>query len=64
VRVWCRPGISSDSPLIHQVENELRDWTLGKIIWMADRGFTSRANRWHKAGGRGSYSIRTNLHPP
>ena len=32
VRVWCWPGNTSDSPLIRQVRDELRDWTLGKLI--------------------------------
>ena len=53
VRVWCWPGNSSDSPLIRQVKDDLRDWTLGKVIWVADRGFTSAANRRHlSASGR------------
>ena len=41
VRVWCCPRNSSDSPLIRQVRDDLRDPTLGKVIWVADRGFTS-----------------------
>jgi hypothetical protein len=54
VRVWCWPGNTSDSPLIRQVKDELRDWTLGKVIWVADRGFTSAQNRRHlTAGGEG-----------
>jgi len=51
VRVWCWPGNTSDSPLIRKVKDELRDWTLGKVIWVADRGFTSAANRRHLAAG-------------
>ncbi|HSU11588.1 MAG TPA: IS1634 family transposase [Pseudonocardia sp.] len=54
VRVWCWPGNTSDSPLIRQVKDELRDWTLGKVVWVADRGFTSTENRRHlTAGGHG-----------
>jgi hypothetical protein len=54
VRVWCWPGNTSDSPLIRQVKDELRDWTLGKVVWVADRGFTSAENRRHlTAGGHG-----------
>jgi DDE family transposase len=54
VRVWCWPGNTSDSPLIRQVKDELRDWTLGKVIWVADRGFTSAENRRQlTAGGHG-----------
>ena len=54
VRVWCWPGNTSDSPLIRQVKDELRDWTLGKVVWVADRGFTSAENRRQlTAGGHG-----------
>jgi hypothetical protein len=47
VRVWCWPGSTSDSTLIRQVRDELRDWTLGKVIWVADRGFTSGPRNGH-----------------
>src|SRR3712207_6785988 len=57
VRVWCWPGNTSDSPLIRQVKDDLRDWTLGKVIWVADpadsTGFTSAANRRHLSAGGG-----------
>jgi hypothetical protein len=45
VRVWSWPGSSSDSALIRQVKNDLREWSLSKVVWVADRGFTSAANR-------------------
>src|SRR6266704_1754038 len=45
VRVWCWPGNTADSKLIRQVKDDMRDWTLSKIVWVADRGFTSNANR-------------------
>jgi hypothetical protein len=45
VRVWCWPGNTAGSALIRQVKDDMRDWTLAKIVWVADRGFTSRANR-------------------
>lgn len=61
VRVWCWPGNTSDSPLIRQVKDELRDWTLGKVIWVADRGFTSAANRRHLAAGGGGYILGERL---
>jgi len=57
VRVWCWPGNTSDSPLIRQVRDELRDWTLGKVIWVADRGFTSAANRRHLSAGGDGYIL-------
>jgi Transposase DDE domain len=45
VRVWSWPGNTADSTLIRQVKTDMRDWTLTRIVWVADRGFTSAANR-------------------
>src|SRR5690606_27696566 len=60
-RVWCWPGNTSDSPLSRQVKDDLRDWTLGKVMWVADRGFTSAANRRHLAAGGGGYILGEKL---
>jgi Transposase DDE domain len=53
VRVWCWPGNTSDSALIRQVKDDMRDWCLSRVVWVADRGFTSAENRRYlrKAGG-------------
>ena len=45
VRVWCWPGNTADSALIRQVKDDMRDWCLSRVIWVADRGFTSAENR-------------------
>ena len=45
VRVWCWPGNTNDPALIRQVKDDMRDWTLSKIVWVADRGFSSETNR-------------------
>ena len=45
VRVWSWPGNTSDSALIRQVKDDLRGWTLSRLVWVADRGFASAANR-------------------
>jgi IS4 transposase len=45
VRVWSWPGNTADSALIRQVKDDLRDWTLSRIVWVADRGFASQENR-------------------
>jgi Transposase DDE domain len=51
VRVWCWPGNTSDQVLIRQVKDDLRDWTLARILWVADRGFASAENRrWLRKG--------------
>ncbi|RBY75317.1 IS1634 family transposase [Geodermatophilus sp. TF02-6] len=54
VRVWCWPGNATDSALIRQARADLREWTLARIVWVGDRGFTSAANRRElRAGGHG-----------
>ena len=45
VRVWCWPGNTTDSALIRQVKQDLREETLTRVIWVADRGFASAENR-------------------
>jgi hypothetical protein len=51
VRVWCWPGKTNDQVLIRQVKDDLRDWTLARILWVADRGFASAENRrWLRRG--------------
>jgi hypothetical protein len=51
VRVWCWPGNTSDQVLIRQVKQDLRGWTLARVIWVADRGFASAENRrWLRKG--------------
>jgi hypothetical protein len=61
VRVWSWPGNTADSPLIRQVKDDLRDWTLGKVIWVADRGFTSAENRRHLTAGGAGYVLGEKL---
>lgn len=53
VRVWTFPGNASDQVLIRQVKDDLRDWGLNRVIWVLDRGFTSKENRRYlqRAGG-------------
>jgi transposase len=61
VRVWCWPGATSDSALIRQVKDDMRDWTLSKIVWVADRGFTSAENRRYLRKGDHHYIIGEKL---
>jgi hypothetical protein len=61
VRVWCWPGNTSDSALIRQVKDEMRDWSLSRVIWVADRGFTSAENRRYLRKGGGHYIIGEKL---
>ena len=61
VRVWCWPGNTADSALIRQVKDDMRDWTLARVIWVADRGFTSAENRRYLRAGDHHYIIGERL---
>jgi hypothetical protein len=61
VRVWCWPGNTSDSALIRQVKDDMREWTLSKVVWVADRGFTSTENRRYLQRAAGGYILGEKL---
>jgi DDE family transposase len=61
VRIWSWPGNTADSGLIRQVKADLRQWVLSKVIWVADRGFTSEKNRRALMQGGGGYIIGEKL---
>jgi IS4 transposase len=61
VRVWCWPGNTSDSALIRQAREDMRDWTLARVMWVADRGFSSAQNRRELRRGGGHYIIGEKL---
>ena len=61
VRVWCWPGNTADSALIRQVKDDMRDWTLSRIVWVADRGFSSQRNRRYLRQGDHAYIIGEKL---
>ncbi|WP_158855013.1 IS1634 family transposase, partial [Saccharothrix deserti] len=55
VRCWSWPGNTADTALIRQVRDDLREWSLARIVWVADRGFASQTNRRHLQQGGGHY---------
>jgi Transposase DDE domain len=61
VRIWCWPGATNDSALIRQVKDDMRDWTLSRIVWVADRGFASAENRRYLRSGDHHYIIGEKL---
>jgi hypothetical protein len=61
VRVWCWPGNTTDTALIRQVKHDMRDWTLSRIVWVADRGFSSAENRRYLRRGDHHYIIGEKL---
>ncbi len=61
LRVWCWPGNTGDSALIRQVKDDLRGWILSKVVWVADRGFSSAENRRYLRKGGNHYIIGERL---
>jgi len=53
VRIWCWPGNTNDAEVLTQVRDDLRDWKLGRVITVVDRGFSSADNLAYlrRAGG-------------
>jgi hypothetical protein len=64
VRVWSWPGNTADSTLIRQVKDDMRHWSLARIVWVADRGFSSGENRRYLQRGGGHYIIGEKLRSP
>ena len=61
VRVWSWPGNSTDTTLIAQVRSDLREWSLSRIIYAADRGFASEDNRRLLMSGGDGYILGEKL---
>ncbi|TMR02644.1 IS1634 family transposase [Nonomuraea turkmeniaca] len=61
VRCWCWPGGTADATVISQVKKDMRDWTLAKIVWVGDRGFTSEDNRRTLRSGDHHYILGEKL---
>ncbi|PWJ53727.1 Transposase DDE domain-containing protein [Quadrisphaera granulorum] len=57
VRVWSWPGNTADSALIRQAKADMKAWTLSRIVWVGDRGFTSAANRADLRRGGHTYIL-------
>ena len=54
VRCWVWPGNQHDSQCVDQVQKDLNSWNLGRVVWVMDRGMTSKSNRQilQRAGGQ------------
>jgi transposase len=53
VRCWCWPGNTNDQAILPEVKDGMRDWRLGRVVTVVDRGFSSTANLDYltRAGG-------------
>jgi transposase len=61
IRVWTWPGNANDQSLIRQVKDDLRAWKLGRVVWVADRGFDSAENRRYLQRGGDHYIVGEKL---
>ena len=55
VRCWTFPGNTADTSIIRTVKDDLAGWNLSRMVWVADRGFASAANRAYLTRGGGHY---------
>jgi Transposase DDE domain len=55
VRCWTFPGDTADTAIIRTVKDDLGGWGLRRLVWVADRGFASAANRAYLTRGGGHY---------
>ena len=53
VRCWVLPGNQHDAKCVDQVQKDLNNWKLGRVVWVMDRGMSSDDNRriLQRAGG-------------
>ena len=61
VRCWTFPGNASDQLIIRSVHDDLAGWKLNRVLWVADRGFNSAANRAYLQKGGGHYVLAERL---
>ena len=53
VRCWCWPGNTNDQAVLPEVRDGMRDWRLGRVVTIVDRGMSSADNLDYltRAGG-------------
>ena len=61
VRCWTFPGNTSDQVIIRTIRDDLAGWMLNRVVWVADRGFNSVANRAYLQRGGGHYVVAEKL---
>jgi len=57
IRCWTFPGRTSDQLVIRRIKDDLRSWTLNRVLWVTDSGFNSATNRIYLQGGGDHYVV-------
>lgn len=61
VRSWVFPGNTADVTTVERVKADLKDWKLGRALFVADAGMNSEDNRHELAKACGKYLLATRL---
>lgn len=61
VRCWVFPGNTADTATVAKVKADLRDWKLGRSLFVADAGMNSEENRRELARGCGKYLLASRM---
>lgn len=61
VRCWVLPGNQHDSQCVDQVQKDLNNWNLGRVVWVMDRGMASEENQRILQRGCGQYILGEKL---
>ena len=61
VGCWTFPGKSSDQLIMRTIAGDLAGWRLNRVVWVADSGFASVANRAYLQRGGGHYVLAERL---
>lgn len=61
VRCWVFPGNTADVATVEKIKDDLRDWKLGRALFVADAGMNSEDNRTKLARGCGKYLLASRL---
>ncbi len=61
VRCWVFPGNTADSTTVEKVRSDLRGWSLGRALFVADAGINSEDNREELARACGKYLLATRM---
>src|SRR5674476_407860 len=61
VRCWTFPGSASDQLIMRTIRDDLAGWKLNRVVWVADSGFNSVANRAYLQRGGGHYVLAERL---
>jgi transposase len=57
VRCWVFPGNTADSTTVKKVRSDLRGWSLGRALFVADAGINSEDNRQELGRACGKYLL-------